>query len=259
MNKILIAIMMLMTTFTMSLIETTAQTTQFNGSLQSVDLIYNGTSTNTQYWNITRSNQGYFDGWVVLGWPDNQSLINDVNYMPEGDYVFHSYTKDYRYLYFGNVLMDIYSYTYSFELAKSTNYWLLYMDTSQTTDPNFQSDLDIPINFLDAPLKILDSRDNSQAIFTQGYESGKQDYGYLYNGVYQNANTWGQQQYQNGLSQGSEDTLALQNMIPGVLGVMIAFFFQLASISVLGVTILDVIALIFGIGVLLFVFKVLVK
>ena len=48
-------------------------------------------------------------------------------------------------------------------------------------------------------------------------------------------------------------------MIPGILGVMFAFFFQLASISVLGVTALDLIALLFGVGIVLLILKVLVK
>jgi len=254
-TSILIGIMM----FTMSTVETSAQVVPFNDSLQEVELSYSGgTSTQLTQWNYTRTNYGYNEGWIFLGWPNYQSLINDQDYMPEGDYTMTSLTEDFRYMMLGNILMDLYTYTYVFELEYDTNNWIIYPSNS-TTDPSWSSDFIIENQFLDVALKILDSRDNSQAIFTQGYNSGRDDWGIIDNGVQKDAATYGQQQYQAGLSQGAGDTLSLQNMIPGVLGVFIAFFFQVMSISVLGVSILDIIALMFGVAVVLLLFKTFVK
>ena len=48
----------------------------------------------------------------------------------------------------------------------------------------------------------------------------------------------------------------LTQYIPGILGVVIGFFLQLASISFAGVSILDVIVAMFGVTIALLIFKI---
>jgi hypothetical protein len=91
---------------------------------------------------------------------------------------------------------------------------------------------------------------------TDGYNEAIEDYGYLYNGSYISASQWGTLQYQEGLDQGPENTLAIRNMIPGILGVTFAFFFQLASISFLGISALDLIGAMITIATSIFIIRI---
>jgi hypothetical protein len=92
--------------------------------------------------------------------------------------------------------------------------------------------------------------------YDNGFNTAEQQYGYLSDGNFLDALTYGNQRYNEGLSQGPQDALAIRNMIPGILGVMIAFFFQIASISVLGISVLDILALTLGITVTVFLIRV---
>jgi uncharacterized membrane protein YeaQ/YmgE (transglycosylase-associated protein family) len=65
--------------------------------------------------------------------------------------------------------------------------------------------------------------------------------------------------YSEGLAQGPEDALALQNMLPGILGSVFAFVFQVFSINVLGISIMSVIVLLAGAAVAIMVFKLFFK
>lgn len=62
--------------------------------------------------------------------------------------------------------------------------------------------------------------------------------------------------YAEGLEAGGNGTLALVNFIPGVMGSVFAFFFQVASIEFMGISPLEVIAAFASIAATLFVFKV---
>ena len=62
--------------------------------------------------------------------------------------------------------------------------------------------------------------------------------------------------YQEGYSDGTGEGPALINYIPGILGVVMGFFFQIASIEFAGVSILDVVVALFGITVALLIFKI---
>jgi hypothetical protein len=89
-----------------------------------------------------------------------------------------------------------------------------------------------------------------------GYNEAIEDYAIIYNGSYITASQWGTLQYQEGLSQGPENTLAIRNMIPGILGVTFAFFFQLASISFLGISALDLIGAMITIATSIFIIRI---
>ena len=172
-----------------------------------------------------------------------------------------------RYTYIGHLEFDTYLYYYQFELVRTTNGLSLLWHGIETTDPKY---LDSSGNPVDIVLTGIDldnwyvtmfngSYSASTGFFESGYNQAREDFGFDDNGTYIDAVTYGQQQYQAGLSQGTSDTLSIQNMIPGILGVFIAFFFQVMSISVLGVSILDLIALMFGVAVVLLLFKTFVK
>lgn len=52
------------------------------------------------------------------------------------------------------------------------------------------------------------------------------------------------------------DNMAITDFIPGLMGVVFGFFFQLASISVMGISLLDILVLLFALGVVLLILKI---
>jgi hypothetical protein len=62
--------------------------------------------------------------------------------------------------------------------------------------------------------------------------------------------------YQAGYADAQTEGPALISYIPGILGVVMSFFFQIASIEFAGVSILNVIVALFGITVALLIFKI---
>ena len=257
--KILTGFLILVMMFTISFVDTQA-ITQYTGGIQGVELFYSGgTSTNDDEWNYTITNLGYDEGWIVFAYPGSQQL-SDQGTMPEGDYDFSSVNEDYQYLMIGNVLLNIYEYDYVFELEYDSTEWRILPNTTSTTDPGWTSSIAIPIGVLDnSDIRLLDGSQDVSEAYTSGYLQGRDDYAYVDGDTYYTATQWGTQQYNEALSQGEANALAIQNMIPGLLGVIFAFFFQLASISVLGVTALDLIAALFGLGVVLVVLKAVIK
>jgi len=170
-----------------------------------------------------------------------------------------------RYHYIGNLEFDTRLYYYQFELVRTSNGLSLLWHDIETNDPKYQdssgNSVDVVLTGinLDNWYVVMYNGLYESGFFDSGYNQGREDFGYDDNGNYLDAITYGQQQYQAGVSQGAGDTLSLQNMIPGVLGVFIAFFFQVMSISVLGVSILDLIVLMFGVAVVLLLFKTFIK
>jgi hypothetical protein len=102
--------------------------------------------------------------------------------------------------------------------------------------------------------------DYFDSYYDAGYERGSQDYGIVDGDDFLTADEWGVLQYNigysNGLDQGPENTLAIRNMIPGILGVTFAFFFQLASISFLGISALDLIGAVITITTVIFIIRI---
>ena len=95
--------------------------------------------------------------------------------------------------------------------------------------------------------------------YDDGFEDGRNAYGY-YDSITQqwiSAVNYGSEQYNLGENQASSNAIALKGFIPAILGTVFAFFFQVASIGVLGISILDIIGALFGIVILLFVIKML--
>lgn len=242
----------------------------FNVQDQQIDMTYslNGASGTYSYY-LSLDFYQTFQGLAIYDYDGNGPLGNGT--LPNGYYKITSGVNSaFRYLYIGYLEFDIYQYNYDFELVKTGNSLTIYW--SDTNDPNYENlngnDVDVVISGIDLDdwylmvyneLYIADEEAYKQAGYNIGYDDAKSDYGYLVNGVWVAASSWGQSRYNDGLAQGDANALSLQNMIPGVLGVFIAFFFQMASISVLGVSVLDLLALMFGVGVALLIFKVLVK
>jgi uncharacterized membrane protein YeaQ/YmgE (transglycosylase-associated protein family) len=65
--------------------------------------------------------------------------------------------------------------------------------------------------------------------------------------------------YSDGLAQGPEDALAIQNMLPGILGAVFAFVFQVFSVNVLGISVMSIIVVLAGAAVAIMVFKLFFK
>lgn len=64
--------------------------------------------------------------------------------------------------------------------------------------------------------------------------------------------------YRLGRQSVPKEEMAITDFIPGLVGVFFGFFFQLASISVLGISLLDILALIFSFGILIIIIKIFV-
>lgn len=98
-----------------------------------------------------------------------------------------------------------------------------------------------------------------QAAYDDAYEDAKTLYGYYDNDLAQwlSASTYGSLRYSQGQADANANVIALKGFIPAILGTVFAFFFQVASIGVLGISILDIIGALFGIVILLFVIKML--
>lgn len=92
----------------------------------------------------------------------------------------------------------------------------------------------------------------------QGQDTGKNFYGKYYNGEWITADEYGTIKYNQALKElGNVDDnkIGLIGFIPTILGTIGAFFFTLASFSVLGVSLLDIIALIVSVSLITLVIK----
>ena len=63
----------------------------------------------------------------------------------------------------------------------------------------------------------------------------------------------------DGIADSSSNTTTILGFVPGVLGLFFGFFMQLASINAMGISILDILASLFGIIVVLMLWKIFIK
>jgi hypothetical protein len=284
--KILTSILMGIMMFTMSFTEIQAYNSQFIEDddvnpfyIQDIEIdFYEVNSSGTYISQITSYDHWHqmTNGYVVFN-------LDEVNYdftsmLDDGYYKLNGWDgSPYQYLYMFGLEFDIHNYYYEFQLIwGSQNDVELNWGFNGTNDPYYEdsngNDVDLRLQFWNPEDLYITAFKNNYLVnyegYAEGYEDGRQEgyiegatiYGYVdENGDYYSAESWGLQEYQRGLNQGAGDTLSLQNMIPGVLGVFLAFFFQVMSISVLGVSILDIIVLMFGVAVVLLLFKTFVK
>src|SRR5690554_1358082 len=91
--------------------------------------------------------------------------------------------------------------------------------------------------------------------YDYGYEYGMNDYGYDDNGII----IPGENAYDLGYARGTQESGELKaqiiDFVPGVLGAIFMFFFQLGQIGILGITILDILGIIVLISGLIFLIK----
>ena len=247
--------------FIITMIPVKAAVVPYQIALQGVEINYTGSYGNEAF--FQRTNYGYDDGLIYFGYPTYQNLdlvsANDANLI-DGTWTFSSSNINYRYMYIGFYELDLYTYKYKMVVDRDVNGnidIIFDFGTGGTTDQRYD---DLYITQSQAAVftwTLRDDTDNSSVIaFQSGYAEAESTYGYLVNGVWITANDWGNTRYAAGLSQGPQDALAIRNLIPGILGVMIAFFFQVASISVLGISVLDILALTLGITVTIFLLRV---
>jgi hypothetical protein len=242
----------------------------FSMTNEDVNMTYSFTSTGTKTFYLQYSFQQFFNGMAIWNYDGDASLDNGG--LPNGFYEIESgINARYQHLYIGSLHFQVYEYDYEFQITHNSNdTFTLNWVGNGTNDPRYSSS-SIVYNYAQGSqshwIYVYDSLYNEtldfltgvQAGLIDGFNDGRDYYAYEDNGTFYTAAYWGNQRYNDGLSQGESNSLAIQNMIPGILGVMFAFFFQLASISVLGVTALDLIALLFGVGIVLLILKVLVK
>jgi len=242
----------------------------FSMTDEDVNMTYSLTSSGTKTFYLQYTFQQFFNGMAIWNYDGDASLDNGG--LPNGFYEIESgINARYQNLYIGSLHFKVYEYDYEFQITHNSNdtFTLTWVGNG-TNDPRYSSS-SIVYNYAQGSeshwiyvydslySETLDFITGVQAGLIDGFEDGRDYYAYEDNGSYYTASYWGNQRYQDGLAQGESNSLAITNMIPGILGVMIAFFLQLASISVLGVTILDVIVLMFGLSIVLLLFRTLVK
>lgn len=99
-----------------------------------------------------------------------------------------------------------------------------------------------------------DGYDYGEAVgYSDGYDDSKEQYGYYDKGEYYTGNY----AYNKGFNEGADTNIKADiiNFVPGVLGAIFMFFFQISQIGILGITILDVLGLLVLISALIFVIK----
>ena len=92
-----------------------------------------------------------------------------------------------------------------------------------------------------------------------GWTGAVEVYAYDDGVEWRTAESWGIQEHARGLSDGSDFVIGLTGFVPRILAVVFMFFFQVASVSVLGVSALDIVALLFTLAVALIVIRFFVK
>jgi hypothetical protein len=234
--------------------------------LNNVQLSISGSGSNQNTWN-SQLNSGFLfftNGWGYLDYDGSGSLDNGL--MPDGDYTFHSTNPRYSILQIGQIELNIFEYTYVIDLTKTVDNFIF--DFAGSDDPTFDSlvlALDISsqswgggmyFRIYDNDYAEFNRIQSYNEGFSNGRDIGRNEYAIEDDGEIYTASEWGVIQYNLGLAQGPENTLAIRNMIPGILGITFAFFFQLASVSFLGISALDLIAGVITIATAIFIMRI---
>lgn len=85
--------------------------------------------------------------------------------------------------------------------------------------------------------------------YDKGYDVAKDDY---YDSRFEAGRL-------KGLAEGKNDLKSILAFVPGVLGAIFMFFFQVASVEVLGISLLSILTLIFTVGMLIFIIRIFFK
>jgi hypothetical protein len=93
--------------------------------------------------------------------------------------------------------------------------------------------------------------DSFDAGYSSGFSVARSLYGSFVEGSWLS--------YSDGLENGADMHYALLDFVPSVLGLFIGFFFQLSSVSALGVSALDILGALFAISIVLLFFKIFVS
>lgn len=87
----------------------------------------------------------------------------------------------------------------------------------------------------------------------EGYSKGRED-GYTIG-----SKEGEEKGYQKGLKEGLEDKYTLLTFVPSILGSFFMFFYQIGTISILGISILDILSVMFAIGLSIFLIRIVFK
>lgn len=98
-------------------------------------------------------------------------------------------------------------------------------------------------------------------MYADGYDEAKRDYAYYDSDsdTYISARAYGLIRFQEGLGEGDSLELQIYNFLPGVLGSIFLFFFQIASIKFMGISLLSIISLVIGVAAIVFLIRFFLK
>jgi hypothetical protein len=230
--------------------------------LSNVNLSYSGSGSSTWQSQLNSGFLFFTNGWGYLDYDGAGSLGNGL--MPSGSYEFSSTNPRYSILQIGQIELNIYEYTYNILFDKTSTVLTFQFET---LDPLYDN---LIIELIDSSspsdsmyFRIYDNAyDDGQSTesynigYSQGYNRATNEFAIESDGQIYTALEWGVIQYNLGLAQGPENTLAIRNMIPGILGVTFAFFFQLASVSFLGISALDLLGAVITIATSIFIIRI---
>jgi hypothetical protein len=232
--------------------------------LNNVILDYSGANAST--W-TNQKNQGFTfmtNGWGYLDIAGTGTLGNGL--MPPGNYTFSSSNPRYSILQIGQIELNIYEYSYVIYFDKDFGQSGTITFEFTTLDPLYDDLIVVQYISFNQDYMYFRIYDNAYdefnrtQVYNEGFSNGslrsRNEFAIESDGQIYTASEWGVIQYNLGLAQGPQNTLAIRNMIPGILGITFAFFFQLASISFLGISALDLIGALITIATSIFIIRI---
>jgi hypothetical protein len=229
--------------------------------LDGVNLTYSGAFSSTWLYQLDEGFTFMTDGWGYLDYDGTGTLGNGL--MPTGVYTFVSSNPRYSKLRIGQIELDIYNWSYVVTFYKDVDELFfefttsdpLYDDLILIYYPSSNNDF-MYFRIYDNSYEEINYISTYNEGFENGYFSSRNQFSIKVLDRIYTASEWGVIQYNLGLAQGPQNTLAIRNMIPGILGVTFAFFFQLASVSFLGISALDLIGAVITIATSIFIIRI---
>lgn len=217
--------------------------------------------------NIYVNNVNYNKGWTLFEDGYYYYNISALQPLPESN-VISIYSTNIKYKY-----IEFYSdgFNYVFDISRILGINLTFIDLQAPQIPFWGLNISSYDNKIlegtsyklneNYKIRIRDFEFLDNANFAEGYQRGYTNAEIdlldpYYEIGYQAAkDEFYLSRYAEGRASVESDNNALIDYIPGILGVVVAFFFQIASISFAGVSILDVLVAMFAVVVGLMIFK----
>ena len=217
------------------------------------------------YWNETL---GYIDFTALYGSAITSTTvyadIDSTNTRFTTAVFYNQVTADLIYFDFYTNTLEI-NYTYGGNAGSGTLYIAFYGD-------EFRIPLDTysqwTLRLIDNDFTISSAINIYEAGDVAGFARAKSTYftdifEYVDNVKVSGSDGYHDSAYDAGVTQGISNALCntteLLNFVPAILGIFFGFFMQLASINAMGISLLDILAALFGIVVILIIWKIFIK